>query len=653
LLDPAGYFRDLQRAAFLARCRADLESQLGREWGMEDVESSLAEWWDRQAQVPHGRAAPGPIYLIAEKILEPGEHLPPNWPVHGTTGYEFARVTTGLFVDPANRAKFDELYRRFTGRALRYDDLVYETKKLIMRVALASEVNVLALAADRISEHQRTTRDFTLNGLRFALREIIACFPVYRTYIVCDEGTIPERDRHQIEVAVGRARRRNPASDVAVFDFLRDLLLQRFTDRAGPSEAAEQCRFVMKFQQLTGPVMAKGVEDTAFYIYNRLSSLNEVGGDPTKFGVSVEELHRGNEERARHWPHAMLASSTHDTKRSEDVRARIDVLSEVPREWRGAINRWARLNRRHKTKIEGVLAPDRNDEYLLYQTVLGAWPFEMDVPDAEFTERILEYMLKAIHEAQVHTSWVNPNQEYDAAMARFVRGALGPDSTAFQADFEPLRRRVARIGAVNGLAQHLLKLTAPGVPDLYQGTELWDFSLVDPDNRRPVDFERRRALLSEVIAREPSAARAAELLAAYPDGRIKLYLTVRALSVRRAMPDLFRHGAYMSLAVDGKLKDHAIAFARWHASGAAIVVVPRLVAALSEPEAAMPVGDDVWAETRVMLPEELSGRRYRDVLTGVEHSVLREERRDFRLADLLGTLPCALLERVDAEQDAL
>ncbi|MGH2562480.1 MAG: malto-oligosyltrehalose synthase, partial [Thermomicrobiales bacterium] len=357
--------------------------------------------------------APSPLYLVVEKILEHGESLPDDWAVNGTVGYEFARLTTGLFVNPANRKAFNTIYQRFTGRTGTYDDLIYEQKQLIMRVALASEVNVLARALNRISEQRRTTRDFTLNSLRFALREVIACFPVYRTYITCDNGTVSDRDRRYIETAVARAKRRNPASDLATFDFIRDVLLLRFAPDATERQRLEQCRFCLKFQQLTGPVMAKGVEDTTFYIDNRLVSLNEVGGDPMRFGVDAAEFHRANEERLRRWPHAMLTSSTHDTKRSEDVRARIDVLSEMPREWRAVINRWSRLNRRLKSRVEGEFAPDRNDEYLFYQLLLGAWPFGMDRPDAAFIDRIAATMLKAIHEAQVHTSWINPHEEYD------------------------------------------------------------------------------------------------------------------------------------------------------------------------------------------------------------------------------------------------
>ncbi|HEX5499376.1 MAG TPA: malto-oligosyltrehalose synthase, partial [Thermomicrobiales bacterium] len=509
LWDPAGYTRQLQAAA--ARALA----------GAPDP-----EWTPQPATLDAGPDAL-PLYLVVEKILEPGEELPADWAVAGTVGYEFARVATGLFVDQANRKAFDDLYARYIGDKIDYADLVYRSKQLMMRVALASETNVLARALNRISEQDRRTRDFTLNSLRDALRDVIASFPVYRTYVICGETPVSERDHRYIDAAVALAKRRNPASDPSVYDFLRDVLLLEPAPEVGEAERADRCRFAMKFQQLTGPVMAKGLEDTAFYIYNRLVSLNEVGGDPAIFGVGPELFHRHNASRRRRWPHELLASSTHDTKRSEDVRARIDVLSEMPREWRAALNRWTRLNRRHRGRVDGASAPARNDEYLFYQTLLGAWPFDATRPDAEFVDRIETFMLKAVREAQVHTSWINPNEAYETALAAFVRGVLGDGQDAFFDDFAGLRQTVAHLGAFNALAQQLLKLTAPGVPDIYQGTELWDFSLVDPDNRRPVDYAVRSRLLKALRRRKPSPALTTELLDQKADGRIKLYLTDR------------------------------------------------------------------------------------------------------------------------------
>src|SRR5215213_3577689 len=394
------------------------------------IDPVLADDWSGQEEDGLALAERLPLYVVVEKILEPGEPLPNDWAVHGTVGYEFARVTTGLFVDPAHRRDFDDLYTRITGEGRRrpFSAAAYEAKGLMLRTALASETNVLARALNRISEQNRRTRDFTLSALRNALREVITAFPVYRTYITCDGREISDRDRRAIVRAVALAKRRNPASDPSVFDFLADVLLLRGNDRddvaLSEEERDERCRFIMKFQQLTGPVMAKGVEDTAFYRYNRLVALNEVGGDPAAFGASVAEFHRENAERAHRWPHGLLTSSTHDTKRSEDVRARIAVLSELPREWRAAVNRWVRLNRRGKTRVEGASAPDRNDEYLFYQTLLGTWPWGMESPDEDFVERIDAFMLKAARESQVHTTWINPDEAYETALRQFVRAAL-------------------------------------------------------------------------------------------------------------------------------------------------------------------------------------------------------------------------------------
>jgi (1->4)-alpha-D-glucan 1-alpha-D-glucosylmutase len=403
----------------------------------------------------------------------------------------------------------------------------------------------------------------------------------------------------------------------------------------------------MKFQQLTGPVMAKGVEDTAFYRYNRLVALNEVGSDPAAFGTSVAEFHRENAERARRWPHGLLTSSTHDTKRSEDVRARITVLSELPREWRAAVNRWARLNRRAKTRVEGASAPDRNDEYLFYQTLLGAWPWNAETPDEAFVARIEAFMLKAAREAQVHTSWVNADPAYEEALQQFVRAALDVSRpNPFLEDFATLRAMVAHAGAFNALAQQLLKLTVPGVPDIYQGTELWDQSLVDPDNRRPVDYARRARLLRGLERRRPGRRLAADLLETKADGRVKLYLTSRALACRTAYPDLFACGDYIPLAAEGAAADHVVAFARRDAENEFLTVVPRLVVALTRKELIDPIGSEVWANTRLLLPEAEPGTRYRDVFSGETIKVTAgDDGAGLPLSEIFASFPFSLLER--------
>jgi (1->4)-alpha-D-glucan 1-alpha-D-glucosylmutase len=363
----------------------------------------------------------------------------------------------------------------------------------------------------------------------------------------------------------------------------------------------------------------------------------------------VAELHRQNAERARRWPAALLTSSTHDTKRSEDVRARIAVLSELPREWRAAVNRWARLNRRHKTRLEGAAAPDRNDEYLFYQTVLGAWPWGAESPDEELVARIESYMLKAARESQRHTSWVNPDAAYEAALRDFVRGALdGSQPNPFLADLPALRDLIAHAGAVNALAQQLLKLTAPGVPDIYQGTELWDQSLVDPDNRRPVDFRHRTRLLRALGRRKPGRRLAADLLAAKADGRIKLYLTARALAFRRDHPALFARGEYVPLASAGARTEHVVAFARRDEEDEVIVAVPRLVVGLTGKELVEPIGPEIWGETRLVLPDVEAGRRYQDVFSGLTvKTKAAQEGAVLALAEVFGVWPFALLEGVD------
>jgi (1->4)-alpha-D-glucan 1-alpha-D-glucosylmutase len=546
--------------------------------------------------------------------------------VYGTTGYEFLTAVAGIFVDAGQRRRFDDLYARFIGHQIDFHGLVYDSKRRIMSLSLASEINVLAWQLNNLSERDRRFRDFTLYALRDALREVIACFPVYRTYIT--GWPVSERDRAQIELAIAWARRRNPAGEVSIFQFIRDILLLEAMDPEDAEGQRLQLQFVQKVQQTTSPVMAKAVEDTAFYIYNRLVSLNEVGGEPESFGISVPAFHRLNAERLEHWPHSMLATSTHDTKRSEDVRSRISVLSELPREWGAALTRWSRLTRRHRREANGEPAPSRNDEYLLYQILLGAWPLD-DLDDESrpsFVGRIQEYMAKATREAKVHTSWINPNDAYDTAIHDFVAAILDPArSGPFLADFTRFQKTIARPGALNSLGQALLKLTVPGVPDTYQGNELWDLSLVDPDNRRPVDYRhRQRSLAGLARAADDDASTARlvrRLVTGWTDGRIKQYLTWRALDVRRQHPDLFKRGSYRPLDAAGPRADHLCAFLRQHDGQQIVVAAPRLTARLladapdDTAHGPLQFGEGVWDETLLLLPEP-PGQRYRCVFTG-------------------------------------
>ncbi|HSE04770.1 MAG TPA: malto-oligosyltrehalose synthase, partial [Methylomirabilota bacterium] len=651
LYAPGEYFRRLQEGALLATAR-----RLVPELGAAEAEALGALYRARALERAEAHEA-RPLWIAAEKILSPGETLPDWWAVAGTTGYDFLASVNGLFVDRGASRQVTTLYARIVGASGSMADHTYAAKRLIMQVSMASEINQLGQHLDSMSERNRLSRDFTLYSLVRAIREVVAAFSVYRTY-VGDDGPDPSpRDRAYIEEAVAEAKRRNPTVNVSIFDFVRDVLLVRGPD---PDEQAARRHFAMRFQQTTGPVTAKGVEDTAFYVYNRLVSLNEVGGDPARYGESPAVFHDKNAARLARWPESLVATATHDTKRGEDVRARINVLSEVPAAWAAEVRRWRALNRRFKTDVEGRAAPDANDEYLLYQTLVGAWPaHEEDGDLAALQPRLIAYMEKATKEAKRHTSWVNPSAAYDAAVREFVAGLLAPGG-AFLDAFLPFQRRVAAHGAVNSLAQVLLKIAAPGIPDLYQGTELWDFSLVDPDNRRPVDFAHRRALLDALQARLPadeaSAADltglCAELLAHWTDGRVKLYLTHRALTLRRRRRRLFAAGEYRALAPAGRHGDHVIALARLDGPepgtvpSAVIVAVPRLTARLAGLTGRFALGDAAWEQTWVTLGDDRLAGVYRDRFTGLR---VRSERHDGGAAlpvpALFGHFPVALLER--------
>ncbi|HSB72068.1 MAG TPA: malto-oligosyltrehalose synthase, partial [Candidatus Methylomirabilis sp.] len=574
LFDPPQYFHALQRERFAQVLRARPVPGTAGAW--PDRETAVARGvveFDTMCQPDPTRSGCRPLYLLAEKILAKGERLPVQWAIHGTTGYEFLTLVDGLFVDSGNEKAMTAAYTAFTGQRTPFADLVYASKQLILRVSMSSELNVLGHALDRLSERSRYSRDFTLNSLTHALREVIACFPVYRTYIDGRGAEVALQDRACVEVAVAFAKRRNPATNVSVFDFVRDVLLLRYPESADASYRQDQLAFVQKFQQLTAPVTAKGLEDTASYRYNRLVSLNEVGGEPERFGISVEEFHKQCLTRREKWPDGLSATSTHDTKRSEDVRARIHVLSEIPREWRAAVGRWHRWNRRHLAEVDGGAAPDRNDEYLLYQTLVGAWPLAPMGPEeaTAFTARIQHYILKAAKEAKLNTSWINPSEAYDEGLRTFVARILDPSpANRFLADFAAFHPFVARLGMVNSLAETLIKITAPGVPDFYQGSEVWDFSLVDPDNRRPVDFAARASLLEDLrrrIATGDLVHLARELVEQWTDGRVKLYTLHRALTYRRTAADLFQRGDYVPLPTGGQAAEHLCAFARRLATG--------------------------------------------------------------------------------------
>jgi (1->4)-alpha-D-glucan 1-alpha-D-glucosylmutase len=651
LYAPKEYFERLQAMAAGVSTRGD--SKPAGTTGTSGDGGDGGDGGDR----PDSRDNTRPLYIVVEKILASYEHLPQSWPVHGTTGYDFAAVSTGLFVDTRAADRFSRIYQGFIGEQLDFGAMVRSNKHLIMERALAGELQVLAAQLARISKGDRNACDFTFNSLRSALAQIVSNFPVYRTY-VANCASSPD-DARYVNWAVGIAKKRSHAPDPSIFDFIQDVLLAR--QAKGKSEAYQNavCAFAMKFQQYTSPVMAKAMEDTTFYQYNRLVSLNEVGTEPNRFGVSPAAFHRANQARAIRWPDAMLSTSSHDNKRSEDVRARISVLSEVPDQWNLVLSRWRKLNRRNRRKVDTGHAPSRNDEYLLYQVLLGIWPSE--TPDelderilAPLGERLAAFMLKAAREAKVHSSWTNPNSEYEAATQDFVRALLSSQPTnLFLPDFLPFQQKIARRGAFNSLSQVLLKLTSPGVPDIYQGNEMWDFSLVDPDNRRAVDYEARRSALRAIrkMQVENPADCAQRLLENMQDGRIKLYLTWKTLAFRRERERLFRRGEYLPLKTGGGRAEHVCAFARRDGNEILLVVVPRLFDVLLKDEGNgrdIPIGESVWTDTWLELPPDLDPlpEQWINVLTGetVLTRVLNEgEKRDLELARLFRTFPYALL----------
>ncbi|HTV20319.1 MAG TPA: malto-oligosyltrehalose synthase [Polyangiaceae bacterium] len=587
-----------------------------------------------------------PAYVVVEKILAPHERLPGDWAVSGTSGYDTLNLINGVFVDPANEHRLDRVYRHFTRRHASFDDVLVGCKKLIMQAALASEKNVLTNELHRISADDLLSRDFTLNSIRDAIEEVFAQMPVYRTYVTPDGSS--EQDRRYIDWAIGKARKASSAADTSVFDFLQAVLTGTLPTNPG-RESRFALKVAMRAQQISGPVMAKGMEDTAFYRYQRLISLNEVGGDPRRFGVSLATFHRANGERLEHWPHDMLAASTHDTKRGEDGRARINVLSELPMEWARQVRIFMRMNRSRRTELEGAEPmPNASDEYLYYQALVGAWPLDLALNDKDamraFAERVAAFMQKALREGKESSSWDNPKSDYEAAVERFVYETLEPSATnPFPEQMGRWIERIGRLGAINSLSQTLLRLTMPGLPDTYRGSELWDLSLVDPDNRRPVDYGFRRRLLdlTERVASafdDPDRRRSAlaELREGWKDGREKLHLLRCVLSFRRQHAELFRTGSYTALVATGSHAEHVCAFARENGSQRVVAIAPRLLVKLWSPERGIE-----WGDTALSIPPG----SYRCLLTGTSVDV-RDASEAVPLARLLGELPVALLAAV-------
>lgn len=554
----------------------------------------------------------GDTYITVEKILQPGEDLPPIWQIQGTSGYDYLNYVNSVFCQTDHEAQFDQIYWDFTRRFTPFEELVAEKKHLILDKNLAGDIDNLATLLKKVSSRYRYGNDFTVNGLRRAISEVLTRFPIYRTYTTAN-GLI-ESDRTYIEQVIQTAKEHAPLLQNEL-NFIEKLLLLDYDSSLTQAEKEQWLYWVMRIQQYTGPLMAKGVEDTALYVYNRLLSLNEVGGEPVHFGISPSDFHRFNQHRQARWPHAMNTTSTHDTKRGEDVRARLNVLSELPEEWQQHVKTWSELNRNHKTKTKNAIFPDRNDEYALYQTLIGAYPF-IEQEQAGFANRVKDYMLKAIREAKLHTTWLRNNPAYEEACLKFVEALLEPaDSNPFLQEFLPFQQRIAHYGALNSLSQTLLKLTSPGVPDVYQGSEVWDLSLVDPDNRRPVDFTQRQTDLNQIKSGIESdiLSLISNLLSTKEDGRIKLFLVVQALKARTDYKAVFLDGDYQPLEVGGRFKDHIIAFMRSNGDSTLLTIAPRFLTRLVQP-GDYPLGQDVWQDTYLELPVSLSSQ-WKNLLT--------------------------------------
>lgn len=588
------------------------------------------------------------FYLVVEKILGGDEQLRSQWLVFGTTGYDYLNLLNDVFIVPENRIKIQQIYDHFIGHHEEMTDVIYICKKLILIISMSSELHLLARQLEEVCEQHRWSRDFTLESLRYALRDVIASLTVYRSYVRLEDTQVQEEDRQYILAAIQQAKRLNPAIDLSIFDFIEDVLLLQ--DPPGLTEEQILLRrtFVMRFQQLTGPVTAKGVEDTAFYRNYPLASLNEVGMDPAYFGIPVDVFHRKNQERRERWPHTLLTTFTHDTKRSEDVRARLNALSENPDAWKQALQQWHTLNQARKVILkDGREVPDKNEEYLLYQTLIGSWPlYSMDASArVQYIDRIEKYMIKALKEAKIHTSWISPNEEYEKGMEQFVQALLNlePDNHFFK-EFDHFIKPIVKAGMFNSLSQTVLKMTTPGVPDFYQGSELWEFTLVDPDNRRPVDYSNRQDILTilKQKAEQDVGALVSHLMETPEDGRIKLYLTARLLNFRREQAALFREGDYVPLDVQGEKAHHVIAFSRTKEHQHLIVAVGRFYTQLSDQEkVTSPVGD-VWKDTRLLLSAHLQGT-YRDILSGL--SIQTSQEQGIALSQTFAKLPLVVLEK--------
>jgi len=594
-----------------------------------------------QERLSSGDNREGKSYVVVEKILARQESLPDDWPVSGTTGYDYLNEANGIFVDAEGVRRIDEIYSAFIGRKQNFADVVYQKKKLVMSTLLGVEMRTLGRQLAELAAQDRYARELNRGQLIDALIEVTACLRVYRTYI--RNMDVPAPAVQKIEQSVTQARNRAIHLSPACFDFIRDVLLLLNPPHVLADQREARLTFVMRWQQFTGPILAKGLEDTALYVYHPLLSLNEVGGSPCASEVpSCKEYYAFLENRQLRWPASLDASSTHDTKRSEDVRARLNVLSELPDEWKGNLERWATLNAEHKQDVGGQSVPDRNEEYYLYQTLLGVWPLDKE-SCAGLLERVQAHLVKAIREAMVHTRWTRPNQKHEDALQRFVTNILSSQfSGEFLREFRQFQKKVAYFGMINGLSQTLLKIASPGVADFYQGSELWDLRLVDPDNRGAVDFDKRMAILETITNAEAveSGRELHDLVEHWQDGRIKMYLIWRAVHFRSEHQDLFREGELVPIHAAGRYGRNVIAFLRRRGEESALVVVPRFLSQVCA--TICPISDVDWGDTTLILPQE-APREWSSVLT---RKHLASQKRDSGLSlmvnDLFREFPVAL-----------
>lgn len=609
--------------------------------GLRDPVAYLNRLQERLAPANHARLSTA--YLLVEKILARGEYLPLDWPACGTTGYDYLNQSNGAFVNPEGGVRVKQIYSDFIGRDQNFVDVLYQKKKLVMNTLLGVEMRSLGRQLAELASQDRYARELSRGQLVEALIEVTASLSVYRTYIRNMDTS--EHATKYIGEALQEARRRAPHLNSACFDFLEETLLLQNLPHVLPDQREARLAFVMRWQQFTGPIVAKGMEDTALYVYHPLVSLNEVGGAPEPRDVSSrQEFFRFLELRRQNWPHTLNTTTTHDTKRGEGVRARINVLSEMPELWERHLGLWAKLNAKHKKEVDGREAPDRNEEYFLYQTLLGAWPLEGESRE-DLVERLQAYLVKATREAMVHTRWTRPNQPHEEALRQFVARILSPAADDFLGDFRPFQRKIAYYGMVNSLAQMLLKIVSPGVPDFYQGSELWDLRLVDPDNRVPVDFERRIAILQQLAHDEASnsAALTRSLVEHWQDGRIKLFLLRKVIRFRRKNPILFQEGDFLPLETKGECRQNVVCFMRRRNGQQILVAVPRW---LSHVASSTDHGKSDWHNTEVVLPDSTSAR-WQSVLC--DHEVTIHEtahtqslEASLRIADLFAHFPVAL-----------